>query len=170
MGGWLEPQPSGCASLDDTRPDGPNFKPFCSIPSVMTIWAAHSRSCESKAVQLWQKLALDYACWWICREKLKYVKIIRVHWEKWERTLWCFMVVCYSIFFFFPRDTNGLNHASCEMEQDTVRWSRIQFVSSSHFTCNQWTLFILWKPAVLSKEMPLFLKLLFIAITTQLRK
>ena len=101
MGGWLEPQPSGCASLDDTRPDGPNFKPFCSIPSVMTIWAAHSRSCESKAVQLWQKLALDYACWWICREKLKYVKIIRVHWEKWERTLWCFMVVCYSIFFFF---------------------------------------------------------------------
>lgn len=99
MGGRLEPQPFCFASLDDTQPDGPNFKPFCSIQSVMMIWAAHSRSCKSKAVQLWQKLALDYACQRICREKLKYVKIIRVHWEKRGRTPWCFMVVCNSILF-----------------------------------------------------------------------
>ena len=145
MGGRLEPQPFFFASLNDTQPDGPNFKPFCSIQSVMMIWAAHSRSCKSKAVQLWQKLALDYACQWICREKLKYVKIIRVHWEKRGRTLQCFMVVCYSIFFFF-RDTNGLNHASCrdgarhgeKMVQDSV-WF---LLPTSHAT-NEWIIYIM---------------------------
>ena len=171
MGGRLEPQPFCFASLNDTQPDGPNFQPFCSIQSVMMIWAAHSRSCKSKAVQLWQKLALDYACQWICREKLKYVKIIRVHWEKRGRTLQCFMVVCYSIFFFSETQMDWTMHL-VEMEQDMVRrWSRTQF--GFFFPLHMQPtngLFILWKPTVLSEEMPLLMKLLFIAITTQLQK
>ena len=137
MGGRLEPQPFCFASLNDTQPDGPNFQPFCSIQSVMMIWAAHSRSCKSKAVQLWQKLALDYACQWICREKLKYVKIIRVHWEKRGRTLQCFMVVCYSIFFFQRHKWTE----PCILSRWSKTWWEdgpgLSLVSSSHFTCNQ---------------------------------
>lgn len=163
MGGRLEPQPFCFASLDDTQPDGPNFKPFCSIQSVMMIWAAHSRSCKSKAVQLWQKLALDYACQRICREKLKYVKIIRVHWEKRGRTPRCFMVVCNSILFsetqmdwtiilsrWSKRWEDGPGH-----DEKTVQDSG---VSSSHFTCNhEWIIHIMktnspiWRDASVDK-------------------
>ena len=183
MGGWLKPQPFCFASLDDTQPDGPNFKPFCSIQSVMMIWAAHSRSCKSKAVQLWQKLALDYACQRICREKLKYVKIIRVHWEKRGRTPRCFMVVCNSILFsetqmdwtiilsrWSKRWEDGPRHGEKTVQDTVRRRSRTQvfLLPTSHATMNE--LFILWKPTVLSEEMPLLIKLLFIAITTQLWK
>lgn len=161
MGGRLEPQPFCFASLDDTQPDGPNFKPFCSIQSVMTIWAAHSRSCKSKAVQLWQKLALDLQ---------RKVEICKNHQSALRKESKDPMMLYGDLLFNFF--FQGHEWTLVEMEQDTVRrWSRTQlgFFFPLHVQpMNE--LFILWKPTVLSEEMPLLIKLLFIAFTTQLQK
>lgn len=120
---WLQVTGQFClASFYNVWPSETNFKPFFSIQLVMTIWAADSLSHKSEAVQLWWKLVLNYACWWVCSEKLKYVKIIRVHGEKRGMALWYFMVVhlLFSCVFFSPQRLKWIE--PCILSRQSKIW------------------------------------------------
>lgn len=123
---WLQvPQRLALPLFSNTWPNDTSFKPFFSIWCVMTVWAADSLPCQSKGAQLWQKLVLNLAGWWVCCEKLKYVQIIRVHWEEGGRALRCFMVVClfFHLFFLFSETQMDWTMHFVRRAPDTLKYS-----------------------------------------------